>query len=39
MAVPVGFSLMIFRLIQSFVRDVRDLFAGRAVFEGNKMFD
>ncbi len=39
MAVPIGFSLMIFRLIQSFLRDVRDLFTGRAVFEGNKMFD
>jgi C4-dicarboxylate transporter DctQ subunit len=39
MAVPIGFSLMIFRLIQSFLRDVRDLLSVRAVFEGNKMFD
>ena len=39
MAVPIGFSLIVFRLIQSFVRDIRDLFAGRDVFEGNKMFD
>ena len=38
-AVPIGFSLMIFRLIQSLLRDVSDLLAGRAVFEGNKMFD
>lgn len=39
MAVPIGFSLMLFRLIQSFLKDVRDLLAGHAVFEGNKMFD
>jgi len=38
-AVPVGFSLMIFRLIQSFLRDLHDLRSGRSVFEGNKMFD
>ena len=38
-AVPIGFSLMIFRLIQSLLRDVGDLRAGRSVFEGNKMFD
>lgn len=39
MAVPLGFSLMIFRLMQSLLRDVRDLIAGRAVFEGNQLFD
>ncbi len=38
-AVPAGFLLMIFRLIQSFLRDFRDLRSGHAVFEGNKMFD
>jgi TRAP-type C4-dicarboxylate transport system permease small subunit len=38
-AVPAGFSLILFRLIQSFLRDFRDLRAGGDVFEGNKMFD
>ncbi len=38
-AVPLGFALMIFRLIQSFIRDVNDLRSGRSVFEGDKMFD
>lgn len=39
LAVPLGFVLMMFRLIQSFLRDIRDLRSGRGVFEGNKMFD
>ncbi len=39
MAVPLGFSLMIFRLLQSLLRDLRDLIAGREVFEGNQLFD
>ncbi|MGI9400672.1 MAG: TRAP transporter small permease [Rhizobiaceae bacterium] len=39
MAVPLGFLLMMFRLIQSFLRDIRDLRSGSNVFEGNKMFD
>ncbi len=38
-AVPLGFALMIFRLLQSIVRDVQDLIADRPVFEGNKLFD
>ena len=38
-AVPIGFSLMIFRLIQSLVRDVSDLIAGRPVYEGARLFD
>jgi TRAP-type C4-dicarboxylate transport system permease small subunit len=38
-AVPIGFALMIFRLIQSLLRDVADLTAGRPVFEGAKLFD
>ena len=38
-AVPIGFSLMIFRLIQSLVRDVGDLIAGRPVYEGARLFD
>jgi len=39
MAVPFGFALVIFRLVQSFVRDLADLRAGRPVYEGDKLFD
>jgi len=39
MAVPVGFGLMILRLTQSFLRDLRALRDGRPVYEGDKMFD
>jgi TRAP-type C4-dicarboxylate transport system permease small subunit len=39
MAVPVGFGLMMFRLLQSLRRDVADLFAGRPVYEGERLFD
>jgi len=39
LAVPIGFGLMIFRLIQSLIRDVGDLIAGRAVYEGERLFD
>ncbi len=38
-AVPVGFSLMMFRLLQSIRRDVADLVNGRPVFEGERLFD
>jgi TRAP-type C4-dicarboxylate transport system permease small subunit len=38
-AVPFGFSLMMFRLYQSISRDIADLRAGRPVFTGNKLFD
>ena len=38
-AVPIGFSLVLLRLIQSFLRDVADLRAGRPVYEGDKLFD
>lgn len=38
-AVPLGFALMIFRLLQSIFRDVRDLIADRPVFEGRQLFD
>ncbi len=38
-AVPVGFSLVIFRLVQSFIRDFHDLRLGRPVYEGDKLFD
>ena len=39
MAVPAGFALMIWRLLQSFTRDLRSLRDGTAVFEGDKLFD
>lgn len=38
-AVPLGFFMMIIRLLQSIHRDWKDLVAGRPVFEGNKLFD
>ncbi|MCC4798076.1 TRAP transporter small permease [Enterovibrio norvegicus] len=38
-AVPLGFSLMLFRLAQSIRRDTRSLIHGTPVFEGNKLFD
>jgi len=39
LAVPFGFTVMLVRLTQSMHRDTRDLIAGRAVFEGFKLFD
>lgn len=39
MAVPAGFSLMIWRLLQSFVRDFRSLRDGTPVFQGDNLFD
>ena len=39
MAVPIGFSLVLLRLIQSILRDIADLRAGRPVYEGDKLFD
>lgn len=38
-AVPLGFLLMLFRLLQSLCRDIRDLRAGTPVYEGEKLFD
>ncbi|SMX35900.1 TRAP transporter small permease [Maliponia aquimaris] len=38
-AVPFGFALVVFRLVQSFIRDVTDLRNGRPVYEGDKLFD
>ncbi|MBR9986758.1 MAG: TRAP transporter small permease [Desulfosarcina sp.] len=38
-AVPIGFAMMLVRLIQSIIRDVSDLKAGRPIFEGKKLFD
>ena len=38
-AVPLGFSLMSYRLCQSIWRDLGDLRHGRPVYEGARMFD
>ena len=38
-AVPLGFTLMIWRLLQSIRRDVRDIRAGRDAFKGALLFD
>ena len=38
-AVPVGFALIILRVVQAIVRDVADLRAGREVYTGKAMFD
>ncbi len=38
-AVPFGFTLTCFRILQSIRRDWVDLRAGRPVFEGHKLFD
>jgi len=38
-AVPIGFALIMFRLVQSFLRDLSDLRNGRPVFEGTQLFD
>lgn len=39
LAVPIGFGLMVFRLLQSLIRDFADLKAGRPVYEGARLFD
>lgn len=38
-AVPIGFSLLVYRLLQSMARDVRALMNGEEVFEGGQLFD
>jgi TRAP-type C4-dicarboxylate transport system permease small subunit len=38
-AVPIGFGLVMLRLVQSLLRDIRDLRHGVPVFEGDKLFD
>lgn len=38
-AVPIGFGLMLFRLVQSFMRDLADLRHGRDPYEGERLFD
>lgn len=38
-AVPLGFSMILFRLVQSINRDIRDFYHGRSAFAGNTLFD
>ncbi|RPH63515.1 MAG: TRAP transporter small permease [Burkholderiales bacterium] len=38
-AIPLGFAMMMVRLVQSFIRDVRDLRAGRKARRGALLFD
>ena len=38
-AVPIGFALIILRVIQAVIRDVADLRAGRPAFAGKAMFE
>lgn len=38
-AVPIGFTLLLYRLAQSIFRDLSDLRHGRPVFEGERLFD
>ena len=38
-AVPIGFALLVYRLLQSLRHDFHSLRTGRPVFEGNKLFD
>ncbi|WP_097803397.1 TRAP transporter small permease [Pelagimonas varians] len=39
MAVPAGFTLIIWRLLQSFRRDFHSLRTGKPVYEGDTLFD
>lgn len=38
-AVPLGFTLVMLRLVQSMIRDVTDLRSGRPPYTGEKLFD
>ncbi|MEN8893370.1 TRAP transporter small permease [Planktotalea arctica] len=38
-AVPLGFALIVWRLLQSFMRDLRDLKNGTPVYQGDTLFD
>lgn len=38
-AVPIGFCLLLYRLLQSLRRDISDIRNGRPVFEGERLFD
>jgi TRAP-type C4-dicarboxylate transport system permease small subunit len=39
LAVPIGFALMLLRLTQSLLRDMRSFRDGTPVYEGAKLFD
>ena len=39
MAVPAGFAIMLWRLIQSLARDLKSLRDGTPVYEGDQLFD
>lgn len=39
MAVPIGFALMVLRIVQSLIRDASDLVSGRPAYEGERLFD
>jgi TRAP-type C4-dicarboxylate transport system permease small subunit len=39
LAVPLGFTLVMYRLVQSIIRDIGDLRAGRPPYTGEKLFD
>ncbi len=39
MAVPVGFTIMMWRLIQSLARDLKSFRDGTPVYEGDRLFD
>lgn len=39
MSVPLGFALIVWRLLQSFRRDIRSLKDGTPVYQGDKLFD
>jgi TRAP-type C4-dicarboxylate transport system permease small subunit len=38
-AVPLGFALMVWRLLQSIRRDIQDIRTGREAFKGVLLFD
>jgi C4-dicarboxylate transporter DctQ subunit len=38
-AIPLGFAMMMVRLVQALIRDVRDLRAGRDAYRGALLFD
>jgi TRAP-type C4-dicarboxylate transport system permease small subunit len=38
-AVPLGFAMILVRLVQSIIRDLSDLKAGRPIYKGKKLFD
>lgn len=38
-AAPLGFAIIILRVVQSFIRDFTDWRAGRAVYKGSRLFD